>query len=218
MTVSLLRASAASLLFCAACGSGSDPTTSTSSGSGGSGGGSTTSASSSASGTGGSMPAAMDCELTITDVSGANVNITAFSASHAQGAEKHPQGDPIQYGFAAGDSTEKGVVKLLNIGVSGPMLTQGMTYSLDDKGSILELTINDTGGADGEKDWKAAPGSKMTVDAITPGVVSGYRNVTFGLTNVGMVVDVALGAGNKATGTFKMSGKCLGAVTNYQGP
>lgn len=216
MSVFVLRASAVSLLLCAACSSGSNPG-STSTGSGGSGGEATTSSSSSTTGAGGS-PAMMDCQLTITDAAGANVNITSYSASHAQGAEKHPQGEPIEYGFAAGDSTEKGVVKLLNIGVSGPMLTQGMTYSLDDKGAILELTINDTGTANGEKDWTAAPGAKMTVDSVAPGVVSGYRSVTFGLDNVAMVVDVALGAGNVATGTFKMSGKCNGAVTNYQGP
>jgi hypothetical protein len=161
---------------------------------------------------------AMDCQLTITDAAGTNVDITSYSASHAQGAEKHPQGEPIQYGFAAGDSTEKGVIKLLNIGVSGPMLTQGMTYSLDDKGAILLLTINDTNTMEGEKDWTAAPGGKMTVDSVAPGVVSGYRSVTFGLSNVGMVVDAELGAGNKATGTFNVSGKCNGAVTNYNGP
>ena len=216
MSVFFVRASTVTLLFCAACSSGTDPTTSSSSSSTGSGGSSSTSTSttSSTSGSGGSTPA-MECELTITNID-ANIDITSYGASHAQGAEKHVEGEAIAYVFAAADSSHKGVTELLNIGVSGPMLTQGMTYSLDEKSSILLLTIIDTTAV--EKDWKAAPGAKMTVDLIKPGVVTGYRSVTFGLTDVLLEADAELGAGNKATGTFKMSGECTGAVLDYQGP
>ncbi len=140
-----------------------------------------------------------------------------FTAAHAQGAEKHPEGRPFAYGFAGSASTAS-EIRLLNIGVSGPALAQGMTYSLDDKGAIRLLTINNTGAMTGEMDWRAAPGGKMTADSVKPGVISGYRSVTFGLHDVVMAPTPNLGAGNKATGTFKMSGECNGAVTDYQGP
>lgn len=201
------------VLLCAACGNSTSTSTS---GSGGGGGAMSTSSSSASSGTGGAM---MDCELAITSASASsNIDITEFSASHAQGSEKHPQMGPWSYGFAAGESTATEVL-LLNIGVGGPMLTQGMSYTIDDtSGGIVLLTINAPGAMTGEKDWTAMPGSTMTVDLITPGVVSGYRDVTFGLKDLVMVPDTALGAGNVATGTFKMTGKCKGAITDYQGP
>jgi len=210
------RAPVLAILLCAACGNSTATSTSGPGGGGGATASSSSASSSAASGTGGSMPGTMDCQLAIANTD-ANIDLTEFSAPAGQGSEKHPQMGPFQYGFAASAMT-MGIVRLLNIGVGGPVLTQGMTYTIDDtSGGIVLLTLNDINGTTGEKDWTAMPGSTMTVDAITPGLVSQYQNVTFGLSNLVMQADTSLGAGNKATGSFKMSGKCTGAITKYQG-
>lgn len=213
MSFFFLRASVASLLFCAACSSGSDPTTSTSSGAGGDGGSTTSSSTSasSASGAGGSMPGTMACDLAITDASGANVEITSFSSAAGQGNTTHKSGHPIEYGIAASAQTMTSIVQL-NIGVSGDTLTAGQSYTIaNDNTSIIDLTINNVVANTGLHDWIAATGSTVTVDAIGPGPVAHYKNVTFALSGVTMQPNDQATM-NKATGTFKMTGKCAGNI------
>jgi hypothetical protein len=207
MSISLVRASIVTLLFCAACG-GSDSTGST--GSGGAAASSSESASSSASsGAGGGDPGVMDCELTITDAAGANVEITKFSSMAGQGNTTHKDGHPIEYGFAANAQTATSSV-LLNMVVSGDTLAVGAPYTAPDS-AYIDLTINNVVDNSGIHDWSLAAGGAMKVDAIGPGPVSHYKHVTFSLDKVTMEPS-AIATDNKATGTFKMSGKCSGNI------
>jgi hypothetical protein len=208
MSVLFVRASIVALLFCAAC-SGSASTAAT--GSGGATASSSESSSSASSGAGGSTPGTMACELTITEATGANVELTSFSAPVGQGNTTHKSGHPIDYGFGA-SATTMTTIALLNIVVSGDALTAGATYTIaNDNDSIIELTINNVVTNSGLHDWIAATGSTVKVDAIGPGPVDHYKNVTYALSDVTMEPS-ATATMNKATGTFKLSGKCAGNI------
>ncbi len=163
---------------------------------------------------GGSTPGTMDCELTITDAAGANVEITAFSSMVGQGNTTHKSGHPIEYGFAANASTTSTIVQL-NIGVSGDTLTVGAPYAAPDS-AFIDLTINNVVDNTGLHDWTLAAGGAVKVDAIGPGPVAHYQNVTFALADVTMEPSPTATA-NKATGTFKLSGKCSGNIQDLQG-
>lgn len=207
MSISAVRVSIVALLFCAACG-GSDST-----GGGGSTASSSTSASASdsasaSSGAGGSAPGTMDCELTITNPGGANVALTEFSSMVGQGNTTHKDGHPIEYGFANNASTMTTIVQL-NMVVSGDALTAGATYTAPD--AYIDLTINNVVDNSGVHDWVLAAGGSIKVDAVGPGPVAHYKNVTFALTDAPMEPSTVSSA-NKATGTFTMSGKCSGNV------
>jgi hypothetical protein len=207
MSIPLVRASIVTLLLCAAC-NGSETTGATSTGSGGATASSSDSSSSVSSGAGGSAPGTMDCELTI-NPDGANVELTEFSSMAGQGNTTHKSGHPIEYGFAATASTTTTIV-LLNIVVSGDALTVGADYTAPDA-AYIDLTINNVVANTGVHDWVLAPGGIVKVDSLGPGPVDHYQRLTFALSDVPMTPST-VSSENKATGTFKMSGKCSGNI------
>ncbi len=208
MSIPLVRASIVALLLCAAC-NGSDTTGATSTGSGGATASSGDSSSSASSGAGGAAPVTMDCELTIKNPDGANVEITEFSSMVGQGNTTHKSGHPIEYGFAANASTMTTIVQL-NIVVSGDALTVGASYTAPDA-AYIDLTINNVIASTGSHDWVLAPGGIVKVDSLGPGPVNHYQHLTFALSDVPMEPST-VSSENKATGTFKMSGKCSGNI------
>lgn len=215
MKVHPIGVSLVALLLCAACGQpassqasaggGGSTSASSTGGSGGSGGsgGTTTSTTSGSVG--------MACELQFTDSAGSNLSQTSFSSGVGQGNTTHKAGHPIEYGIAASANTATSSV-IFNITVSGDAPAAGASYTIaNDDTSVVDLTINDVTGGTGLHDWAAVAGSKVSVDAVGPGPVPKYTNVTFSLVDVVMEPS-KIASMNNAAGTFKVSGKCSGNI------
>ncbi|HVZ72717.1 MAG TPA: hypothetical protein VHJ20_10120 [Polyangia bacterium] len=185
-------------------------------GSGGSGGTTETGGSGGTANTGGTGGMKMPCDLQITDATGSNVGFDEFTNTGAQGSTK-PAKDaaPQNQGFHA-QMRMGTLTHALDLTVAGPTPTVGASYTMGSidatlaagQGALYFSTID---GVDNYT-WEPGAGATLTVAAISPGLLTSYYNVTFKFDGFPLMPRGAATA-NKATGTFKMSGLCQGAIT-----
>ncbi len=165
-------------------------------------------------------PDPMGCTAQITDAAGSNVGVMSFSAPSGilgpQGSGGTQKDGTIAFGVHALQSVpELGGAVQLRIDLVGAAPTPGATYATKaDLGTSIDNTPNYLGfgvpnGSEGA-DWIADAGTVVTVTAVGPGPLSNYKMITFTFSGAHMS-PVTLG-GDKATGTFTMSGSCYAAI------
>jgi hypothetical protein len=158
------------------------------------------------------MPA-MACELQISDVMDSNISITAISTPAGQGSTTHKDGHLQQQGIHAGSSSNDLIVSF-DVTVGGDTPTVGATYEVDVQNSAANtgvfLQVGNVSAVDHV--WSGKAGETISIAAVTPGLISSYDDVTFHFDNLVMEVDPD-SINNQATGTFKISGDCKGAIT-----